>query len=259
MISDKHKKRLKFFLIKLPIILAIFVLIMIGALKLVERYPDPLREGFEKYLSQQTKTQASISKVDKVAFYPNIDIQLGDITLHKSNNAALIEGEAEKFALSVPLSGLFVQKGRVNFFEIKNLKANKNIFTTSDIYIKNAEIIDHDSNLEKANIIINGTYGGNIFDLNIEINKDKKSYLVPKNLPFEMSLGDYKITASLQKNLLDVALKGLVFEKGGDVMPAKDYVFIEGQVYATDNPLACLYQNADNNLKQCDQYLKGDE
>ncbi len=258
-LTDKHKKRLKFFLIKLPIILVVFVFVMIGALKLVERYPDPLREGFEKYLSEQTRTQVTIGQVDKVAFHPNIDIQLQKITLHRANNAAIIEGEAEKFALSVPLAGLFIKKGRINFLEIRNLKANKNIFTAFDIDIKTAQIIDDEADSTKANFTAQGIYGGKEFDIDVEIQKDKKSYIVPKKLLISVNLGAYKIEASLQKSLLDVVLMGVIFQKGSEVAPKKDYPFLDGQAYAMDNPLACLYQYAGGDLAQCNKYLKGNE
>lgn len=258
-LTDKHKKLLKFLFIKFPIILVILIFVMIGALKLVERYPAPLREGFEKYLSQQTNTNATIGHVKKVAFYPNIDIQLEDITLHRSNNAAIIDLKVEKFNISAPLSDLFIRKGRINFIDIQNLTANKNILTPFDIELKTVQIIDRADNEDKALFVAEGQYAGKKFNLTADIQKNKKFYRVLGLIPLHISLENYQIKTILQKNLFDVILSSLTFQKDNKVSDIKDFIFIENKTYKTDNPLACLYLNAGEDLQQCDQYLKGNE
>lgn len=257
MLSAKHKKRLKLLFIKVPIALVLLCLLMIGALKLVERYPDPLKEGFEKYLSERTNTSTTIGNLEKVTFYPDIDIRLENLTMHRNSNTAIIDMEAEKIYISVPLSGFFIKQGRVNFIEIKNVKAEEKIFTPYGLVLHSAKIIDKEGPEQYGSFLIaDGIYGGKEFNFEAEIQKDRKSYKIPDSLSFSLALGGYELNATTQKKALTVSLKNLTFQKGNQTADAKDYVFVEKGNYTTDNPLACLYLHAGDDLKKCDEYLK---
>ena len=70
--KTKKRKRLKLFLFTIPVIMMVVVGIMLVALKVVERYPIPLRQGFEQYLSNVTGTNATISELEEIKFFPNI-------------------------------------------------------------------------------------------------------------------------------------------------------------------------------------------
>ncbi len=257
MVSDKNKKRLKFFLVKLPIFFVILGVICIGALKLVERYPDQLKQGFEKYLSEQTQTKTTIGTLDRVTFFPNVDIHLHHMTMHNQNNAAVIDMTVEKFYVSIPLSGLFIRHGRLHLIDIENMVVEQNIVTPHSLTIESAKIIDKEGPEQYGSFFIaNGVYGEKKFNIEAEIEKDRKSYKIPDNLSFSLILGEYQINATTQKKLSTVLLTNLVFQKNNIKTQTKDYPLVEKGNYTTNNPLACLYLHAGDDIKQCDQYLE---
>jgi len=144
----------------------------------------------------------------------------------------------------------------MNAFMIEDLRMVEDVFTPFDVQIKNANIFDKDTNENEAYFKADGIYAGKDFLVQATLEKDKKSYIVPKIIPFSIQLGDYSVKATLRKKAFEVLLTGLIFEKGARTSPSKDYIFVESGGYKTDNPLACLYLNAGNDLQQCDQYLE---
>jgi hypothetical protein len=257
MLTDKHKKRLKFWFIKIPIIVGLFCLFVIAALKLVERYPEPLKEGFEKYLSELTATDTTIGVLDKAAFYPHIDIRLRDMTMHRADNAAIIDIEAEKLNVSVPLSGIFVRRGKINLLDIVNFKAQENVLTPFAFHIEKAKIIDREGPDQYGSFIVaDGLYAEKSFSFEAEIEKQDDFYIVPGSLSFSIILGEYELNTTTQQRDGNIILTNTTFQKGTQKSAATDYIFVEKSKYKTNNPLACLYQNAGNAIEQCDQYLE---
>lgn len=256
-LSDKHKKRLKLLFIKLPIFIGLLCLVMIGALKLVERYPEPLKEGFEKYLSEKTNTNTTVERLEKAAFYPDIDIRLHNMTMHRVSNAAIVDMEAEKFYISVPLSGLFTQSGKVNLLDVENLRASEKIFTPHSFHLEKAEIINRQGPEKYGSFIVaNGLYGDQKMNFEAEIKKKDDAYIVPDNVSFSVKLGPYQFNGTTEKKLTDVLIKDAIFQKGLNKSSPNNYVLVKKGKYTQDNPLACLYLYAGSDLKQCDQYLK---
>jgi len=257
MLTPKHKKRLKFLFIKIPIFIGIFCLIMIAALKLVERYPDPLKEGFENYLSDLTATDTTIGILNKAAFYPNVDIRVEDMKMHRGDNAAIIDMEADIVNVSVPLSGIFIRQGKLNLLNIKNFKSAPNFLTPAELLIKSAEIVEKTGPEQYgAFVVASGLYGQKEFLLEVEIQKGKKYYIIPDSVSFSLSLGEYQLNAATSQKNGNILLTNTTFEKGDKKSSIKEYIFIENNLYNKDNPLVCLYENAGNTIQECDQYLE---
>lgn len=253
--KNRRKKLFKFVFLKFPIFVMIFMAVMIAALKLVERYPDPLREGFEQYLSQGTRTNATIGKLDKFAFFPNIDIRLREITFHNRNNAAEIDLTIEYAEVSAPLWSIFTGNNRLKNLDIQKFDAKENVVTPQALYIAKAGIVNKTGPEQYGSFITaEGTYNKRKMFFEAEVEKKGADYYVPKAVSFTLSLGSAALDATLDKGLLDVKLKNTVFTLAGKKSEAKDYILVKSGEYNKNNPLTCLYEKAD--IQDCKIYLE---
>jgi len=257
----KYKKRMKFLFLKLPIFMALFFLMMIVALKLVERYPAPLKEGFEKYLSQTTNTNTTVERLEKAAFFPNIDIRLHNMTMHRNDNAAIIDIEADKIFISVPLSGLFIRKGKINLLDIENFTALEGVLTPALLEIESAQIVDREGPEQYGSfVIVKGRYAEKPLLIEAEIKKEKDYYIIPNDLSVSIKLGAYEVDATTEQRDGNILLVNTVFNKGDAQenirTQATEYLFVEKNEHRENNPLSCLYFNAGTAIENCDQYLE---
>ena len=174
-------KFVKFLAIKLPIIFGILALMMIASLKLVERYPDPLREGFQDYLSRAYDTNATIGRLEKISFFPMINVHATDITMHNKSNAAVIDMKIESITLRSPFWSMLLHAGRVNKLKIKGLKSNSGFIMPQSVQIDNLDIIDREGPEQYGSFIVaSGLYNGQKMTFEAEIKKLKSSYKIRK-------------------------------------------------------------------------------
>ncbi len=251
----KFKTFAKWFLIRLPFVLIIGSILMIIALKLVERYPDPLREGFEEYLSGVSGANATIGHVEKIAFFPNVDISLRDLTMHNKSNAAIIDMQVESAHISTPFWSMLIGGSRLNDIEITNLIAGEGQMTPLSVKLDSIRIEDKDGPDQYGSFfVVSGLYGGQKLLFEAEIEKLKKGYHIPKNVSFSLEIGQSSLSAILMKGFSSLRLGTTVFFRKGKQSVAKEYNLIESKEYNKDNPLSCLFYNGD--AQECDIYLE---
>ncbi len=248
----KRKKRLKFLLVKLPIILGIILAILAAALKLVERHPDPLREGFEQYLSETTNTNAKIGVLNKISFIPNFDIDIANLTLHSRNNAAITNMEAEQVQLVLPLSALLLNSGKLKNIEITNMRMDEELFTPKELKIDRAYIYDDSEEAPKFTAV--GQYNDKTLTFEAQLEKGLDHYTIAPKVPFMLKIGDMTLQAFLDKGLTQVDLKEAVYSRDTVSSAPQDYPLIQSEDYIKDNPLSCMIEKADSDA--CDIYLK---
>jgi hypothetical protein len=248
----RFKKRSKFLLIKLPIILGIILAILAGALKMVERHPDPLREGFEQYLSDATNTNAKIGVLNKISFIPNFNIDLTNLTLHSRSNAAITKMEAEQIKLILPLSALLLNSGKLKNVEILNMRMSSGLFTPKELNIDHAYITENPTTAPYFQA--SGTYNDKDLEFKAKIEKHKGHYRVPKEVEFTLQIGAMTLEAFLDKGLTQVDLTKTVYSNDGKVSTPQDYPLIRSKEYIKDNPLSCMIENADE--ATCNSYLE---
>lgn len=253
--KTRRKKLFKFVFLKFPIFVMIFMAVMIAALKLVERYPEPLREGFEQYLSQGTQTNATIGELDKFAFFPNIDVRLAKVTFHNRSNAAEIDLMIDYAEVSAPLWSVFTGNNRLKNLDIQKLDAKEGVITPRALYIEKAGIVNKDGPDQYGSFITaTGQYNRQNVSFEAEVEKRGEDYYVPKQVSFTLSLGNASLDATLDKGLLDVSLKNTVLTLAGKKSEAKDYILVKSGEYNKNNPLSCLYEKAD--IQDCSIYVE---
>ena len=251
----KRRKRLKFFLFKVPIFFMIIGAILIGALKLVERYPDPLRQGFEEYLSKSTNTNATIGQLKVIKFFPVVTVHAQNITFHNAANAALIDLEIEDIKFSAPFGSMFLGAGKFNSFELKNFVSEKNFLSANRLEIISAKIINEKGPDQFGSFLkLVGNVNERAAEIEIEIEPLTYNYRLGKTIPFSLSVGEYLVSATLQRNFKNVEFENLVFSKGDNQAKAKNYFLNQKNDYQKNNPVHCLLMGDD--INKCDVYLK---
>jgi hypothetical protein len=193
--NDIKKNRLiklaKFLAIKLPIVFAVMAIMMIVSLKLVERYPDPLREGFQQYLSAAYNTNATIGKLEKITFFPTINVHATNVTMHNKSNAAKIDMEVKSTIISAPFWSMLLHAGRIKTLQVKGLQATAGSLLPYDLEIYDLNIIDKEGPEQYGSFIVaEGSYHGQKMTFEAEIQKLKSNYKISRDTPFSLKIGD---------------------------------------------------------------------
>ena len=253
--SPKLKKIIRFFLTRLPFVLALGLLIMVGSLKLVEKYPVPLKEGFEKFLNEKTGTNATIGNLDKIAFIPRFDIRMRNLTMHNRDNAGIIDLEIKEIDFKAPAWSVFLNGKRVSHINATGIKANSGILSPHALEIKSIKIEDKQGPEQYGSFLIaTGTYAGHAMDFEASLEKSGDSYKISNLIPFSLQIGAYEITGTYNKKFSGIWMNEAVFSKGNKKSDTHDYLLMKSGNYNQDNPLVCMIDNKDLNV--CDKYLE---
>ncbi|MEM6811070.1 MAG: hypothetical protein AAF549_01240 [Pseudomonadota bacterium] len=259
----KGQKFLRFLFIKFPIILIVLGIIFLGALKMVERFPEPLQAGFEDYLSQTTRTNATITEFQAFKFVPNVVIQFGELTLHNQSNTAKIDLKADYIEVTLPFWAAFFGRPILKTLDIDNLEAKSGVVTPQDL--KNVFLSIEDREGEQDNgteqygsfVIGEGIYAGEEFSFEAKIEKKPKYYEIPKEMRFSLTLGEAELNGLIHKTISKIHLKDAIFKINGEESKLSNYVLVEGQDFVKDNPLFCLLENGVSEI--CETYVRREE
>jgi hypothetical protein len=253
--NSNFKKFLRFFLTRLPFAIVLGLLIMAGSLKLVEKYPVPLKEGFEKFLSEKTKTNATIGTLEKITFIPSFDVQMRNLTMHNRDNAGVIDLEIKEINFEAPAWSIFLNGKRITRLEALNIKANADILAPHLLEITSMKIEDRNGPEQYGSFLVaTGKYAGHKMDFEAAIEKSGNNYKITNQIPFNLQLDNYAVTGTYQKKFSGVWMNEAVFSKGNSQSETQDYLLMKSGDYNRDNPLACLVDNKELNV--CDKYLE---
>lgn len=253
--TQQKRKRFKFWLFKIPLVLMVISAILIGALLLVERYPEPLRQGFEQYLSRISGGSATIGTLKDIKFFPHFVLSAEDITIHNGRNAAIIDVEIKSFLVDVPFSNLFFNKHKFHEFILEDMTAGEGILGPKKIKISKAEIVNKEGPDQFGSFIVaDGMLNEHKAFFEAELEVRKYHYRLPAILPFSLKVGDYELNATLNRSGRDGKLENAVLTKSDNTSsPAIDYALSQKKELNEDNPLTCLL--IQENLTECSKYL----
>lgn len=251
----KKKRFLKFLFIKFPIILLVLGLILYTTLRLAERYPVPLREGLEEYISGAFGASASIGQMNQFSFVPNIDIEVEDISLHRMNNAAKIDLKVQSAKIVIPFWAAFLGQNKFKTFEMNNIVSEAGVILPQAFDFNAIQIIEKNGPEQYGDfVIIEGIYGGKDFYVEGKINKVGTNYMVPSSVPFVLTMGDLVLNGTIERGLRGVSLVNGTMEIAGEKGVIDDYALVKSGEYTKNNPLSCIFDYADG--AQCREYLK---
>ena len=252
------RKFAKWFLIRLPIAFIILGVVFAITLKMVERYPDSLKDGFEEFLSQATQTSATITTVNEIKFFPTVELDLADITFHELDNAAITNLSVRRVALKLPFWSSIIGARRLDYFNVENLRAKSEAILPYDLTVTKAEIVDFDGPDRYGSFLIaDGKYRDEAAKFEIKMKKLEQGYKLPKSLEFSLTIGAYQLNGELVKNFSSTKIENAVFQKGSVVSNAKNYDFFDKDSRNTENPLSCIIDA--EKLEECDIYLENNK
>ena len=258
MMNPKIKKFLRFFLTRLPFVLLLGVGLMAGSLKLVEKYPVPMKEGFEKFLSEKTRTNATIGNLDKIKFIPDFEVTMRNLTMHNPENAGVIDLEINEFNLKSPAWSVFLNGKRISHLDISGFKAKENIVSPHALDIKSMKIEDRQGPEQYGSFLVaTGKYAKHNMKFEASLEKVKNNYIISNEIPFSLELDDYEVTGTYNKKFSGIWMERTLFSKKKKSSVPQDYLLMKSGEYNKDNPLICMIDNKD--LSVCNKYLEEKE
>ncbi|MCI5059878.1 MAG: hypothetical protein MRY79_02275 [Alphaproteobacteria bacterium] len=248
------EKFLKWLFIRVPLVTLILFIILAGSLKLVERYPDPLKEGLEQFLSQRTNTNASIEILDHVQFFPNIIISLKNIKLHNRQNAAIIDLEIDEFFARSPLWSIFFNTRYIRDLKIKNLHSIAGFMTPKASHFDEISINTLNGPEQYGSFIEgNGTYDAQDTTFQIRIEKKGQNYKIPSAFPFSLQIGKTDLNATMVRKGSDMLMTLTTINTSNQEYGPQDYDIVTKGKYHKDQPFSCLLEYG--NMSPCQIYL----
>ena len=247
------KKIVKFLGIKLPIIIGVLAVLMVITLKIVERYPEPLRQGFEQYLSIAYQTNASIGSLDTAKFFPNIHLHAQDVTMHNQSNAAKIEMEVKSFEIKSPFWSVFIGGTRLDGLSVQSLSADAGFISPQRLVVDDLSIVTKDGPEQYGSFLIaNGAYNDQKMVFETELDRVENGYKVKKEIPFSLRMGSAEINAQIQQKRGKVLLKNAVYTDRKNTTEAMNYIVMEDNIFQEDNPLGCMVTKV--SAQNCNNY-----
>ncbi|MEM8833838.1 MAG: hypothetical protein AAGB32_04780 [Pseudomonadota bacterium] len=249
----RGQKFLRFLLITFPIICIILGIVFVGALKMVERFPEPLKQGFEQYLSETTQTNASIEKIESFAFIPDVNISFKNLKLHDRSNAANISMQADHIAMQLPFWSVFFSGSNLKNIKIENMSSENGVLLPLAMDGVDLSIVEEEGPDQFGSFIkVTGLYGGQPLEAEVQIQKAEEGYKIPSDIPFSVKLGQSSLNGIIQKNIASIELKNAVFEKANQKAEAREFHLLKSGEYIINNPLSCLIIHGDS--EECNQY-----
>lgn len=252
--KDKSMKSflIRMFFNRLPIILAFAFFFMFLSFKLLERFPDPFREGIEQYFTASSPYVASIGKLEKIQFFPSLYIGVSDMILHEPGNVALTRMEMDKGKIHIPFFSKFTHSRLLYDFGVENLKADAGTLFPQKIHIESLyfmDVIDPRANPDdRAQLIMAGTYADQDMRLEADLSRKKtwlgyKVYKLNDELPFNFKIGEVTLNANLVYMKEKVAIQDAILTVQGNDIALKDTFFVENRQLAKNNTIMCMLNN----------------
>ena len=218
-------KRLPGILLKLVIITALLIGLSIGVLKLIERKPELLREGIEKYLSETTGLSARIEKTNWIKFYPDLDISLGTITFYTIADPDFFPMEIKILDLKMPFSSVLLGARSFETLRVEGLKAKPDIIFPKAIEVETASV--YDDGILPPEIRVRGLYDGEKLEINIGLDRKKnteeqKLYGIGKETLLSMQIGDISLSGTFSGKRGHAAFRQALLQIGNDVYGPQD-------------------------------------
>lgn len=134
-------KLLKTFL-KITFIAAIFLFVILTVLANVGGNSDALKQGVEQFASEQLHRPVQIGTFNEMQFFPDIRIDVADVTVSDSaeNKDPVIE--LGSFVVSIGFFDVAFSTGRIKEMDIQGLKIMQGIYTESAIALDYLRIDD---------------------------------------------------------------------------------------------------------------------
>jgi hypothetical protein len=183
---------------KISLYLAFFVFVILTVLSRFGGSSDQLRAGVEQALSEATRKEAKIGKLDYLGFFPTVSIAFTDAIFYvrETKNPVALVGN---FKLATGFWDLLTMSRRVNTFELNGLTIQEEVGLGRDLSIKTAALKKPEKG-GKAALVVNGEYGIDPLTANVDVDYIDRG----NGRPYFMFTSDHAFSARMG----DVTLNG---------------------------------------------------
>lgn len=219
--SRKRKSALWPLWILLKVLLALVILLAIGVIFLanVGGNSEMLKGMIEDQFSKVTGYEADIGTLNNVSFYPNINVDFEDLKLSQDQGDKPV---ATIGMLNVRIGFLDAVRGslRPKNVEIRDLQAEKGVFTKDALVVKSLKIDDPDHGNEAPKLTLAGTIGNKPLSLSSTVaaygTGEDRTYDLGQERQVDAQIGDLKISGYMRNpNLSDFEFTNLSITQAG--------------------------------------------
>jgi len=259
-------KRIFFkFLKKLPLVILVAVIFVLGTLKIVEFFPNTIHQGMQSYFTQLTGATTSITTLNKGQFFPSIYFDMDEISFSQTGNIALIKAEIENLAIKLPLSSMFFGTRQFHNLQVRDLNAKAGFLTPRALKINMLRIMPHPTNSKEAALVMNGQYDSANFDFTIRLNRKKSLFghslfSMPNSTDIFINIADVDIKMEMINEGADIWLRHGEAVLNGQTIPLIDSAIVKNRAVNKENIMQCLltqsYQELNSSSGLCMDYIK---
>lgn len=195
-------------LLRIPVIILVLMLASLGTMTLIGGNSESMKKLIEDYISESTGTQAEIGTLHRFGFYPEIALDVADVSLKRDGREVAYMGQAR---FSIGFWSIATGRTRFRTFSLQDAYADPGIILPRAVVIKNMGI-----DPEKESLILEGTYGGE--PVSIQLDLDRRtgpagipSYYLAKNADVVMAAGDINIRSTVRSKFM--AKQEIVFHE----------------------------------------------
>lgn len=206
---EKPKKALKDRLwsaVKWLLIIGFLVFILLSVLSRMGGNSDVLRETIEDFLTEKTPYTASITKLNKMHFFPNMIIDVEGVELRGGDagtGEALIRVGTAKVTMS--FFDVLFQPGQFKDIHIENLSAVSGSLLDKPVKVEYLKVLDEG---DQANLELKGKIASHDvqakFGLETRGMPASRTYKIGAEQPFEVNLARLKAEGLLRKTITGV-------------------------------------------------------
>lgn len=266
--NNDQKKSFKGFMLKtlfkrLPIIIAFALFFMILSFKVLERFPEPLKQGIADYFTINTLYVAEIETLDRINLFPSLYVGISNMILRDKDNVALIAMEMEKAKIHVPFIAKFTHAREVYDLGIVDLEADAGVITPQSLHIETLSFVDTlEPNPKRAELIIAGSYAGQPMRFVADVRKKKTIfgntvYKFEDIMPFTFEIGEVSLKGDFVYLYDKMAIQNAVISMADNQYELKDSFIVLNQKLIKDNSVYCLLNHDFKALNTiCTDYIK---
>lgn len=206
---------------RLLLVLVIMLALTYGMLSVIEKMEDPVRKGSQDYLTQAFGgNPAEITEMSLHEIVPDLMFRFEKIDVRDKNNRDKVLVHADRLFYAMPGWRFFLGMRDYLGFEIHGLQMATGFMTPKKVDLRFAGISDPAPDKEKANLILDGLYGGQDLLATAEIKRSVtgKHYMYSfyPAFPVTFKLGALEASGIFERGVNSVIFKQVQIVRGDD-------------------------------------------
>ena len=197
--KDGKKGSLLGLLVKILIFLGVFVAISLTVLASLGGSNEVLKETVEDLIGNALKGSAQIETLHAVHFYPNMSMDVENVTVYKTSKHEEVKAELKRGQIAFGFWDIALSNRQIKTLNIEEFKAPKGAVIEQSLYIEQLSIIDEgDKAYLKGSGEISGTPFSGRVEMKISGDDDNKTYTFQDSKVFKAALGNLNAAGRIE-------------------------------------------------------------